>query len=425
MDLCGTFIHKQLALLSLIIALTQPLTTIGQWTLIHQDSNLLEVSDLHFFNKDTGLVCGQVSHGVGFILRTEDGGASWDSITTPVLVCTYFFFLNDSIGFTGGQDGKIYQTEDAGVTWTYCCKSGGNLDVDGLHCFNDSVWLTNIYSGRVRKTTNAGNTWNDNLLTVTSNYGMGYFIQRNIEPFHFVDDSVGFAVGHGIYRTIDQANTWTRMDADTIHYLRALEMKNPSEGYAVGNRGVLLSTADAGLTWSTDTICDQDLRDITFVNDSEGYCVGGGFYYLDDTIGLVMRSTDGGTTWTGIALSHARLNAIEHIDSVIYAVGNYGHIFKYDLRTSAGNNGQELDLQHISVFPNPSEGDISIHLPDPEINEIGIYFIDSQGRVCSKQRSYSETQFFEVNTIGLANGIYSVIIKHGNTDTFRKVVIYR
>ena len=69
-----------------------------------------------FFDANTGLLCGSS----GTLLRTTDGGASWDSVGVGASSSIYdIFFLNASVGYICGTTTiDAWKTTDAGLTWT-------------------------------------------------------------------------------------------------------------------------------------------------------------------------------------------------------------------------------------------------------------------------------------------------------------------
>jgi photosystem II stability/assembly factor-like uncharacterized protein len=77
--------------------------------------------------------------------------------------------------------------------------------------------------------------------------------------------------------------------------LRALAFESPLVGYAVGNLGATLSTANGGVTWTvlTQPEFQTELRDVIVL--SPGHLLAAG-----KSPGL-FRSTDGGLSWTPVA----------------------------------------------------------------------------------------------------------------------------
>src|SRR4051812_27511989 len=88
----------------------------SQWVPINTDTTV-ENYGVDFLNKDTGYVVGD-GYPYGMILRTEDGGLTWDS--TRINGLSGLFAVSaptDSVAYTGGQDGAVFKTTDAGQNW--------------------------------------------------------------------------------------------------------------------------------------------------------------------------------------------------------------------------------------------------------------------------------------------------------------------
>ncbi|HWN82606.1 MAG TPA: hypothetical protein VNM87_10950, partial [Candidatus Udaeobacter sp.] len=122
--------------------------------------------------------------------------------------------------------------------------------------------------------------------------------------------------------------------------LRALAFESPLIGYAVGNLGATLATADGGVTWTvlTRDTFQTHLRDVIVLSPGNLLAAGEGQ-------GL-FRSTDSGATWNPVAnpssgsLFHlARIPATNELS----AIGALGQVLRstdlgatWQLRTSAG-----------------------------------------------------------------------------------------
>jgi len=133
----------------------------------------------------------------------------------------------------------------------------------------------------------------------------------------FADERVGIAVGHGgvILRTRDAGETWVRVaDGRTIARqiaqlagsattadagagldkpLLDVRFANPRSGIAVGADGLVLSTGDAGLTWTTltDGMPAEAKRHLyAVVPAADGWYVAG-------EQGALYRSADGGRSF--------------------------------------------------------------------------------------------------------------------------------
>jgi photosystem II stability/assembly factor-like uncharacterized protein len=81
--------------------------------------------------------------------------------------------------------------------------------------------------------------------------------------------------------------------------LNSLSFINKSTGWAVGDRGVIWHTDDAGATWreqSSPVSCS--LSAVFFIDSHRGWAVAGQCQpYMGATRGIVLRTDDGGATW--------------------------------------------------------------------------------------------------------------------------------
>src|SRR5262245_38231013 len=96
-------------------------------------------------------------------------------------------------------------------------------------------------------------------------------------------------------------------------------------GYAVGDRGVVVKTTDGGTTWSLVSTFPQfatDLEDLLVIGPGQLLAVG-------NPPGI-FRSVNGGATWTPVANpSTARLRDIEVVTgTILSAIGDGGQILR-------------------------------------------------------------------------------------------------
>jgi photosystem II stability/assembly factor-like uncharacterized protein len=129
-------------------------------------------------------------------------------------------------------------------------------------------------------------------------------------PLHavtFVDPSEGWAVGdHGIiWHTVDGGKFWERQKSGTRASLRSVQFLTPYIGYAVGrtempatlghSSGIILSTTDGGLTWTELTNgMLPGLMAVKFFDDKNGVVAG------DSTPAFpcgMFATSNGGQSW--------------------------------------------------------------------------------------------------------------------------------
>jgi photosystem II stability/assembly factor-like uncharacterized protein len=147
--------------------------------------------------------------------RSDDGGATFSRVafTSVESSCKEQFaagwFVNQQTGFLALTDGTILRTDNNGDTFAQKtalpgtrAAGGGATPVD-LRFLTDQIGLGATSDGKIYRTTDGANSWS--LISDTS---------RAVHSFFFVDASNGFAVGDGslFLTTKDGGASWTPKD---------------------------------------------------------------------------------------------------------------------------------------------------------------------------------------------------------------------
>jgi photosystem II stability/assembly factor-like uncharacterized protein len=115
----------------------------------------------------------------------------------------------------------------------------------------------------------------------------------------------GWAVGSGglVLSTTDAGATWTRR-LPTSATLRGVWFTSALEGWVVGFGGTVLHTLDGGSTWSlvTSGATSANLMGVYFATRDTGWVVGGN--------GLIMTTNDRGATWNKVNRGGVTLNSV-------------------------------------------------------------------------------------------------------------------
>jgi photosystem II stability/assembly factor-like uncharacterized protein len=116
---------------------------------------------------------------------------------------------------------------------------------------------------------------------------------------------LGWAVGSGgiVLSTADAGATWTRR-APTGVTLRGVWFTSAREGWAVGHSGTVLHTLNGGSTWMqvTSVASSENLTAVYFATRDTGWVVGAG--------GLLLATTDRGATWRRTLRGGMTLNGV-------------------------------------------------------------------------------------------------------------------
>jgi photosystem II stability/assembly factor-like uncharacterized protein len=97
--------------------------------------------------------------------------------------------------------------------------------------------------------------------------------------------------------------------------LRACQIVSVDQAWAVGDRGLILNTNDAGKTWVQQSQRGEyQLNAVVFSNPQQGIALGGSIEpYSHRSIATVLATQDGGKTWTSIPNSLPRLTGAQWI----------------------------------------------------------------------------------------------------------------
>ena len=200
---------------------------------------------LYFINPLTGWISGESQ----FILKTTNGGGTFDSIPTTQLVqrITDFYFLNPTTGLVCGNTGLIRKTTNGGLNWDYVSIPIGTYlpTFNNFSFINLSTGFTSTYTKQVFKTTDFGDNW-DSLTYIPNTY-------PSIHHISFINDSKGWAVGSGydVFHTTNGGLSWfTQGGWNGLCVL----FINDSVGYKTGNTGAIYKTTNGGVTFVSNEL---------------------------------------------------------------------------------------------------------------------------------------------------------------------------
>ncbi|MEI6822593.1 MAG: YCF48-related protein, partial [Bacteroidota bacterium] len=271
--------------------------------------------------------------------------------TTSDLMSVYFPTSN--IGYAAGGSGTIVKTTNAGATWTSLTSLGKWL---GGIFFTDSITgyaVGNDYS--IIKTTN-GSTWVTKYQNTTPPAGStGTNVLYSV---YFTDANTGYAVGlYGkILKTTDAGSTWTTLTSGTTIRLNSVCFANSTNGFVAGLSGIFLKTINSGTNWTPISIpTTYNLYSVNFINSTTGLAVG---YDNTSASGLILRTTDGGTTWIRQTLS----NTIKTLYSVYFTDVNTAYISGTSGVILMSTNGGTTWTTQTSNTTNTL---LSIYFPNP------------------------------------------------------------
>ncbi|MGB5528708.1 MAG: T9SS type A sorting domain-containing protein, partial [Ignavibacteriaceae bacterium] len=147
----------------------------------------------------------------------------------------------------------IKRTTNGGNTWT-TVGSGTQIILEAVCFADESIGFTvghhvNIPGSGIRKTTNGGLNW--------SSIGSGFNISTLYDIFSPDANNVtaigASAYGGIIFNSTDGGANWSADLKGTTAVLYGTSFANTNNGFAVGEGGVILTTADSNVTFISET----------------------------------------------------------------------------------------------------------------------------------------------------------------------------
>lgn len=174
-----------------------------------------------------------------------------------------------------------------------------------------------------------------------------------------------FAVGergHVLY-SVDAGKTWTQVQAPASANLTAVYFADAKNGWAVGHAQTILRTQDGGDTWELSHFEPEEAEpflDVSFNNGLRGLVVG--------AYGVIYSTTDGGNVWSHVPFEPAPLPGaalVEPSADDMEAEVDLG--FEFHLNALARGPGQRLYLgaEAGRLFRSDDDGANWRELPSP------------------------------------------------------------
>ena len=316
----------------------------------------INIKDFQFVGDSEVYAIGDHYMGAGSDLKSKliksvDDGDTWDSITSfSGLSLQALYFINSDTGLVAGFD-AILRTEDGGYSWDtvwsitkFGYKYGGLVDIAlPTNEVGYAIGVGRTQSGEntfdhfILKSVDTGLSWD----TITS-------FNQTLRTLYFINPEIGFIGTEtgSVYRTFDGGLTW--IESKVVEDLPILSIQFISEqiGYATGGREIWITKSgtsgsqsgetgfhiskslDGGDTWETFDTTGIPLQSIHFINDTIGFVSG--------LHSLIMKSEG--------------------------EIKGLPENYPWHLVQSGYIEEADLEPGQIYVYPNPTTGEIFIRL---------------------------------------------------------------
>lgn len=333
---------------------TQDNSTIPGWNK-QAVSTLARLTSVFFIDAQHGWAAGNN----GLLLKTEDGGASWQRL--PLLAQFGRDLLRDVWAFDAQRlrllgeydltqrptsaevDSRAFllASDDGGASWREIelarppdkplrrprARTNVENEQDQILRLSSPILVGFVFSktltgwmvgesGTIQTTHDGGASWQ-----------MQYAVSRKLfYDVTAIDAQQAWLVGGGgvILRTVDGGSNWNEQPSVTTQSLRAVHFIDAKRGWASGTNGAIVATLNGGNRWqSQNSNTTQTLNDVWFVNASEGWAAG--------ERGTLLHTRDAGATWLDESLkTYANLNKLFFVaPDCGWVVGANGSIYKY------------------------------------------------------------------------------------------------
>ncbi len=260
-------------------------TPINGWEWIYTGYNFI-LTDIEFPEGQNmiGYTGGQTLtyNGLGIMLKTTDGGDTWNPITQPGIAgIERFSFPTLQVGYAAGWSDQILKTTNGGQTWQIMNVVSNVFYYSSIEFkdANNGIIIAKMNSGpqKTLYTSNGGATWNE---------GTG---NQAFEDVTWAGGNTWYATGYeNICKSTNNGATWTTVYTQGALLLGA-DFLTPEFGIAAGDYGQVLTTYNGGQTWEQDIILDILFHKPFIWDHDTAYVVG--------TPEYLYKTTDAGQNW--------------------------------------------------------------------------------------------------------------------------------
>ncbi len=363
------------------------------------------VYDAHFFNINTGVVVGSASTGNGPIVRTTNGGVTFDTIPNMVFTGVLYqvYFRDNNNGYAvGTTTPKLWRTFNGGVSWTGVATAPTTTLYD-VYASDSLNIIVSTTAGNVAKSTNAGATWTTISTGASATLYKMEFITANLGAVTGTASAFRYTTNGGLNWTTP-ANTGL-VAAATFY---DMEVKPSAAAiYLTGNSFYLYKSTNLGTSWDTvgflAPVSSQPWTSTYYATDMSAFgdtiITGGAFGLINRRVDAshtnvytnllkpgtvydiwaqstgtgtviavgastsvgsaydqIMRSVNGGNTWALVpysTTSRTGFNDIEMVnDNTGWAVGTLSAVYK---TTNAGANWDSVIISNMPAGLNLSK----------------------------------------------------------------------
>lgn len=315
----------------------------------------------------------------GMVVRTVDGGSTWEQRPAPSASITAIFALDAQACVIGDQSGRLWRTVDGGIQWDQVADGGSYIN--GVHFFDAlQGWAVGDPAGGIwviLESSDGGASWTPSPAAPPAGPGFGL-----TGSFDWIGSQVGvFGTSQWVvWRTTNGGAEWVQVTTH-VRQVAGLVLSDSGVGLAGGDLARLDRSTDAGASWEEIT-SPTGARLLTFdwidgTQEVWGSTHQSGLY----------QSTNAGLGWT----QHAFLAdyIAEDLDfagrTAGWSVGSgpngEGRIWRYSDPVAVVDAGAPPARPRAWAHPNPFTARTAFGFGAPATGRVEILVHDASGRM--------------------------------------------
>lgn len=379
------------------------------WVQLSQSVFGFPVEYVQFVNPSIGFatISADLRGNAGKILmKTSDGGQSWNFNRTLWGNGGCFHFLDETNGFAASADFyydlfTFYRTNDCGEKWEEITFTKGFIMPADIRFYDLQSGF--IAGDKIIKTIDGGNTW-DVVYTGSANY---------LKIFYQSADDIVIVGEYSLVYSADGGLSWTVRGISNATPVTDVVMKADGTIFIAFGEAIYWSN-DLGINWNASVLESANpiaFKSLFFSSHDIGYAAGHGNYET------MLKTTDSGLSWDAIEVpATSPLNCVYFLDDLHgFAFGKLGLTLETHTGGLVGIAEIENEKETFAglIYPNPFSNNFTIDVGEawngqPVILEI----YDPVGRLIVQQTIASQKQVINFTSPGKGLYFYRLLSEH-------------
>jgi len=345
--------------------------------------------------------------------KSTDGGITWTE-KQDLAGAQNIFFLNENVGWIAQASGSLLKTTDAGESWNVVPVIT-TATLVSVHFINENVGYVVRPSTKICKTTDGGQTWNYEIIDPT---GSVQFQKITFCP----ESNSWFLTGSNgkLFRKTGEA-AWELVNLPTTVELNFISFKGGKGYIASKEAALLLKSTDGGMTWS-DLSANMVSVGSMLHKHANNLMFG-------ETVGR--ETTDGGATLINVnadndSYTSEMFFAYDGVKDYVYT--SEGKIFSRDALVGIEPDVIPQTTELNQNYPNPFNPTTTINFSltaNSQIN-LAVYNINGQlVRTLVNKNLVAGSHAVEFNAENLNSGVYFYRLSTPTSSLTKKMILIK